>query len=479
MHDAKQEQERKLNGILAKVESGEISPDELIHKRRLSGKKLAKKLGYNFELRKLSSRPSVYQSYRRLKFLVEGIDLSMKDVEVKFNRLISELNYWEPPYSECRTRTVLQKCNRKLYDQVLDTGYSNQIFYLTGLCDEKRVGYIYLTDDQLVTEVINSKASNWTELHNLKGSLEDHLRARNLRDRVMREIPSFVTHWYEGLKGHCYRSKAELILGNLLVLIKEDFEYDVSTGVSVKDDSRPLIADFYLSKRGYYIELEQSRDNNPSRGSRRVAYANRSREKHNVYCKNKIPYLALNLDPIYSQGTLDSQKYVPKLMELLAKAGVHISQHKMPPMEDIGFENNTTKKKLLNLPIDKLMDFLANEGVDGISTLQNHFSSYNHTLQYRKDYQIIARKFKEIGFSRRSNKIWEKRAIEYVDYCVARSHAQSLNKKNQGEWFAYAKANKKKLKDLRIPASVQNIYRDKGWKGWHDFLGNSRNRKSV
>jgi len=60
-------------------------------------------------------------------------------------------------------------------------------------------------------------------------------------------------------------------------------------------------------------------------------------------------------------------------------------------------------------------------------------------------------------------------SIEYVSYVKARAFAQSFKFKNQKEWFAFAKTPSKP-KD--IPAGVANVYKDSGWKGWKDFLGN-------
>ena len=45
--------------------------------------------------------------------------------------------------------------------------------------------------------------------------------------------------------------------------------------------------------------------------------------------------------------------------------------------------------------------------------------------------------------------------------------ARSLNLKNTDEWAKYHQ--NKKISD--IPYSVQTVYKNKGWKGWSNFLG--------
>ena len=49
----------------------------------------------------------------------------------------------------------------------------------------------------------------------------------------------------------------------------------------------------------------------------------------------------------------------------------------------------------------------------------------------------------------------------------AREFARSLNLKGQKEWFAYHKENKPE----GIPRNPNEAYKDKGWKGMGDFLG--------
>jgi len=56
----------------------------------------------------------------------------------------------------------------------------------------------------------------------------------------------------------------------------------------------------------------------------------------------------------------------------------------------------------------------------------------------------------------------------YRSFKEAREFAQSLNLNGKKEWFEYARSGKK---PDDIPATPNEVYKDKGWKGWGDFLG--------
>jgi len=45
---------------------------------------------------------------------------------------------------------------------------------------------------------------------------------------------------------------------------------------------------------------------------------------------------------------------------------------------------------------------------------------------------------------------------------------KALNLNSRGEWEKYCKSGNK---PKNVPASPQYVYKNKGWKGWPDFLG--------
>ena len=57
---------------------------------------------------------------------------------------------------------------------------------------------------------------------------------------------------------------------------------------------------------------------------------------------------------------------------------------------------------------------------------------------------------------------------KYLPFDAARRFVHKLNLKNEYEWRAYSKSSKK---PANIPATPQNTYKNKGWKGLGDWLG--------
>ena len=61
--------------------------------------------------------------------------------------------------------------------------------------------------------------------------------------------------------------------------------------------------------------------------------------------------------------------------------------------------------------------------------------------------------------------------MEFVDFDTARNHARNLKFKSLKEWNLYSKSGKR---PSNIPSNPQNPYKNKGWKGWADFLGKEK-----
>ena len=60
---------------------------------------------------------------------------------------------------------------------------------------------------------------------------------------------------------------------------------------------------------------------------------------------------------------------------------------------------------------------------------------------------------------------------KYLDFESARDYVQSLNLKSFTDWLSYCRSG---LKPCNIPSSPTTVYKDQGWKGWGDWLGNNR-----
>ena len=57
---------------------------------------------------------------------------------------------------------------------------------------------------------------------------------------------------------------------------------------------------------------------------------------------------------------------------------------------------------------------------------------------------------------------------EYLDFPEVKIAVKALNLNSRGEWEKYCKSGNK---PKNVPASPQYVYKNKGWKGWPDFLG--------
>lgn len=62
-----------------------------------------------------------------------------------------------------------------------------------------------------------------------------------------------------------------------------------------------------------------------------------------------------------------------------------------------------------------------------------------------------------------------KRRYQWCSFHKAKEFAQSLGLKSSTEWKRFIRSGKK---PLDIPSNADKAYKDKGWKGWEDFLGN-------
>ena len=57
---------------------------------------------------------------------------------------------------------------------------------------------------------------------------------------------------------------------------------------------------------------------------------------------------------------------------------------------------------------------------------------------------------------------------KYRSFKKARNFVKNLKLKSQAEWFIYCKSGKR---PSDIPFQLNSTYKNKGWKGWADFLG--------
>lgn len=71
-------------------------------------------------------------------------------------------------------------------------------------------------------------------------------------------------------------------------------------------------------------------------------------------------------------------------------------------------------------------------------------------------------------------KCWNRLAkLSWQPFEEARAYVRKLNFKNQHQWFAFSKGEMPKLGSFPadIPVAPRQVYADKGWKSWGDWLG--------
>jgi len=67
------------------------------------------------------------------------------------------------------------------------------------------------------------------------------------------------------------------------------------------------------------------------------------------------------------------------------------------------------------------------------------------------------------------------RTKSFRAFCDARDFARSLGLKNNPEWRAFSRGDRREDLGIRpddIPSAPDGVYADSGWKGWGDFIGN-------
>jgi hypothetical protein len=69
-----------------------------------------------------------------------------------------------------------------------------------------------------------------------------------------------------------------------------------------------------------------------------------------------------------------------------------------------------------------------------------------------------------------------KKTMSYRTYEEVKEFIKTLNIKTQKEWLDYCKSGQR---PSDIPIHVYHVYKDKGWKGWSDFFGDSKKNLSF
>ena len=66
------------------------------------------------------------------------------------------------------------------------------------------------------------------------------------------------------------------------------------------------------------------------------------------------------------------------------------------------------------------------------------------------------------------DKVSHKKTLRSRKFVLAREFVRSLNLTSGNDWKKYCESGKK---PFDIPKTPNSVYKNKGWKGWADFLG--------
>jgi hypothetical protein len=453
------------------VSNGEIDPSQFMTKSRLSYPKIADFLncGQDLSSNSLASDPQLNRTYRQLKMTCEGVDLTVKEIEKKFCNLIHEIKEYCKTMPSINSATALSQPSGRwdLYKEAIKTPFSSTIFRLARLT-AGRPDYWYWEDDEIIAKACD--CDSLTELKYADGTLHRHIKGRNLESKLVMAKPCYAKHFYVGHDGWSYRSVPELIAGNYFYLSGIDYRHEVNTFLRSGGSSKSRVADFYLPEYLLFIEIVQNEAGD--RGARRKSYQQRNCSKYELYKKGNLCCIFINSDPYYNRGVFNAIEFIEALRTELSKKGINTGAP--PPIADLVYRDDLVKMKVINEPSETIVQYLRGLGVDGIKTLQDNFSSILTLLQYRPDYQAIRDQIKRENSLKKSEllKLHHKNNREkYAPINIVKAFCIEKGITKQKEWFKYAKEHKTELKRLRIPSSLNTVYkRLNTWNGWRSVL---------
>ena len=86
----------------------------------------------------------------------------------------------------------------------------------------------------------------------------------------------------------------------------------------------------------------------------------------------------------------------------------------------------------------------------------------DHFIESTNDIRIPYNLYKKFGVTTLFPK------VELLPYKEVKEFVRKLNLKNVREWYRYCRSGKK---PNNIPSNPDQVYKNKGWLGWADFLG--------
>lgn len=388
-----------LRSLLNAVKAGNIAPQALLSKQRLSQQAVLEHLqrrGVRTSWNPLIGNPASYGPLRALKFWAEGIDMPLADLARRYAGEIEEVRHAVRERPDVQTRSALFRSHTALYLRLVALPGSPVIFRRAGL-DKGQHDYFYWTDGEILHGA--QSYESWSQLKYADGQLHRHLKGRRLESELVRRKPRFARHFHVGLGGHQYRSTSELVVGNYVALSKVDkVSREKRTGLRRTASSRKdMVADFYFESQDLYLELAQNTEAN--RGSRREGYAAHHATKVMAYQAAGLKFLSIDTDALYEHGVLDVEALAGKVQQRLREHGIDLGP--VPPAQALLWSDDSLKQEIFSLPRDALVQRLLSLGIRGIADLTNHYSSVLTCVRHRADGNEVIDAIRDHGLRHR------------------------------------------------------------------------------
>ena len=411
--------------------------------------------------------PGVYDAYRRLKYAVEGIEYTGRQLANHIRPMVRRVAVAAKRLPE-KTPTGLSRGNEALYREICSSPYRAIIFRTAGLT-EGRPQYWYWEDRELLDRA--TAFHSWADMQQRDSALRAHLAGRELKIMAMRKNLRLVNHVRFGLKGYIYRSLPELVIGNLLAHNKIRVDREYATQVYRAHSSRQMIADFYFPDHKHILELIQT--GGSGTGSRKKEYRLQTRSKAKGYRESHLQFQMINSEPYFKNGVLQAVAFAEHVCEELKKVGIDCGP--VPDSSILLFEDVRKKEKWQTLSVEKLLKTMADElDIRGVAVLKNKFSWLHALLRKRPNYDTIIQRLKanSKSISSERRKRWIKRRDEgYPSLAVVRKLCREAQISTQSQWFQFVKKNAARLRSLGIPSNLYSVYTRLGtWISWNDVL---------
>ena len=450
------------------IEKKSISTNDLIVKGRLSHKYIERQYGKKINSNSIISNPQLHQTYRKLKFLVEGREKrDLKIVLKEYEKLVAQLRMVLPNGGGS---TALSRIDKNLYSKCLRIADWPLISDLAGVSASKN--YWYWTDEDLIEAC--GKFKNFTDLKYGGGQLHRFIKGRELEGRVVVTHPSYATHMYIGIGAHVYSSQGELVLGNIIELssLPNYWKRQYKTNLYRDGSNKPMTCDFFHTEAEVGVEVTMFNKN--GRGSRGRFYQRRREAKKVAYKKNRFNVVFLDSDPFYTNGVIDSEAFARYCLDEFERNGIPIS-----------FDKNKLSRvaECKNVPIspemaaEQVVDLLRDEF--GVTRIADFHSGKSYVAKYINFHpkhdeirKIIIKRSRERQRAA-SIKRWSR--VSYSSIEEAMKFARKYSATSQPLWNSVVKKHKNELKRLNIPANVRSAYLRSGeWVSWTQFFSLAR-----